>query len=47
MIRDCRYERGTGFGNFNKRDSGNIAFKNRDRGNPVTIAIKKIKLSSA
>ena len=28
MIRDCRYERDTGFGNFNKRDSGNIAFKN-------------------
>ena len=41
MIRDCRYERDTGFGNFNKRVSGNIAFKNRDRGSPVTKCTKK------
>ena len=46
-IRDCRYERDAGFGNFTKRDSENIAFKNRDRGSPVTKCTKKIRLSSS
>ena len=27
-IRDCRYERDTGFGNFTKRDWGTIALEN-------------------
>ena len=26
-VRGCRYKRDTGFGNFTKRDSGNIALK--------------------
>ena len=35
-IRDCRFERDTGFGNFTKRDSGNVDLWNRDPGSPVT-----------
>ena len=35
-IRDCRFERDTGFGNFTKWDSGNIDLRNRDPGSPVT-----------
>ena len=46
-IRDCRYERDTRFEDFTKRDSGNIAFKKRDPGSPVTKCTKKIKLSSS
>ena len=46
-IRDYRYERDTGFGNFAKRDSGNIALKNRDQGSPLTKCTNKIKLSSS
>ena len=26
-IRDCNYDRDTGFGDFNRRESGNIALK--------------------
>ena len=35
-IRDCNFERDTGFGNLTKRDSGNIILKSRDPGNPWT-----------
>ena len=40
-IRDCRYERDTGFGNFTKRDSGNVAFRNRYPGSPMTKMYKE------
>ena len=33
-IRDCNFERDTGFGNLTKRDSGNVILKSRDPGNP-------------
>ena len=46
-IRDYRYERDTGSGNFAKRDSENIALKNRDQGSPLTKCTIKIKLSSS
>ena len=35
-IRDCNFERDTGFGNLTKRDSGNVILKSRDPGNPWT-----------
>ena len=33
-IRDGNYDRDTGFGDFNKQESGNVAFRNRDSGIP-------------
>ena len=35
-IRDCNFERDTGFGNLTKRDSRNVILKSRDPGNPWT-----------
>ena len=32
-IRDCNYDRDTGFGNFNRRESGNVALKKPRFGN--------------
>ena len=32
-IRDCNYDRDTGFGDFNKRESGNVASKKPRLGN--------------
>ena len=32
-IRDCNYDRDTGFGDLNKRDSGNVALKKPRFGN--------------
>ena len=45
--RDCKYdERDTRFGNFTRRESGNIAQKNGDLGSPLIKFTRKIKLSS-
>ena len=35
-IRDCNFERDTGFDDFTKRDSGNVILKSRDPGSPLT-----------
>ena len=32
-IRDCNYDRDTGFGNFNRRESGNVALNKPRFGN--------------
>ena len=40
-IRDCYYDRDTGFGDFNRGESGNVALKNRDSGIPETEILKK------
>ena len=33
-IPDCNYDRDTAFGDFNKRESGNVALKKPRLGNP-------------
>ena len=43
-IRDCNFERDTGFGNLTKRDSGNVILIREIRGRKCT---NKIKLSSS
>ena len=42
-IRDCNYDRDTGFGDFNRRESGNVAIRELQS---LKYA-KKIKLSSS
>ena len=39
-IRDCNYDRDAGFGDFNGRESGNVAL-NRDSGIPETEICKE------
>ena len=34
-IRDCNYDRDTGFGDFNRRESGNVALKKPRIGNSM------------
>ena len=40
-IRDCNYDRDTGFGEFNRRESGNVALRSRDSGIPETKICKE------
>ena len=40
-IRDCNYDRDTGFGDFNRRESGNVTLRNRDSGIPETEIFKE------
>ena len=45
-IRGCNFERDTGFGDFTKRDSGNVILKSRDSGSPLTKMYETNLLSS-
>ena len=40
-IRDCDYGQDTGFGDFNKRESGNVALKKPRFGNSETETCKE------
>ena len=46
-IRDCNFERDTGFGDLTKRESGNAILKSRDPGCPGRKCTNTIKLSSS
>ena len=42
-IRDCNFERDTGFGDFTKRDLGNVILKSRDSGSPLTKMVENVR----